>query len=121
MKIYTSYFAKIRKFPENIMPIAICRMPPAGYTGVVYKALAPSYDILFQYKANPDEKLYTERYNKEILDKIDLKSVIEELERISHGKDIALICFEKSSDFCHRHIVADKLKAMGYDVTEFNT
>lgn len=31
---------------------------------------------------------------------------------------IALVCYEKSGDFCHRHIVADWLNQAGYDVKE---
>lgn len=57
MKIYTSYFAMMRNFPENIIPIAICAKPPTWYEGLVYKKLAPSYDILMQYKTQPNEEL----------------------------------------------------------------
>ena len=31
---------------------------------------------------------------------------------------IALICYEKPSEFCHRHLVADWLKEYGIEVEE---
>ena len=101
MKIYTSYFAMMRNFPDTILPIAICAKPPTWYDGIVYKKLAPTYDILMNYKTNPDEKIYTERFTSEIINNLDFKTVISELEQLADGKDIALLCFEKSTDFCH--------------------
>ena len=44
--IYTSYFAKLKKFPENFQPIAICQFPPKWYTGPSIKIFAPNSDIL---------------------------------------------------------------------------
>jgi hypothetical protein len=35
------------------------------------------------------------------------------------GKDIALVCYEKPEDFCHRHLVAEWLKKFGYCCEEF--
>ena len=32
---------------------------------------------------------------------------------------IALICYEKSEDFCHRHLVAYWLKCNGYECEEY--
>jgi uncharacterized protein (DUF488 family) len=33
--------------------------------------------------------------------------------------NIALVCYEKPTDFCHRHLVADWLKEHGYECEEF--
>ena len=119
MKIYTSYFAMMRHFPENILPIAICAKPPMWYEGAVYKKLAPTYSILMDYKSNPDVDSYTERFCKDILNNLDASTVIKELEQIADGKDVALLCFEKPSDFCHRQLVAKWLNNNNYNVTEF--
>lgn len=119
MKIYTSYFAMMRNFPENIIPIAICAKPPTWYEGLVYKKLAPSYDILMQYKTQPNEELYTKRFTSEILNNLDFTIVMKELEQLANGKDIALICFEKPNDFCHRKLVAKHITSLGYEVSEF--
>ena len=35
------------------------------------------------------------------------------------GKEICLICYEKPSDFCHRHLVADWLNKNGFECKEY--
>lgn len=35
------------------------------------------------------------------------------------GKEICLICYEKPSDFCHRHLVADWLNKNGVKCKEY--
>ena len=34
-------------------------------------------------------------------------------------EDIALVCYEKPGDFCHRHLVADWLNEAGYQCEEY--
>ena len=43
MKIYTSYFAKLKSLPEGIIPISICGKAPSWYEGAQFKVLAPKY------------------------------------------------------------------------------
>lgn len=43
--IYTSYFAKLKSLPDNIVPISICGKTPDWYKGLQYKKLAPKYDF----------------------------------------------------------------------------
>ena len=38
--IYTSYFAKLRSLPENIVPVSICGKAPDWYKGLQYKNLS---------------------------------------------------------------------------------
>ena len=113
--IYTSYFGKLKKLPENVIPIAICAKVPEWYTGLQYKKLAPKYEILMQYKQDYDEANYTQRYKEQIIDKLDVNNVVMDLDymmldetnsidsKIDDVCHIALICYEKPSDFCHRH------------------
>ena len=59
-------------------------------------------------------------FNKEVLDCLSAKQVYDDLERLSNGRDCVLLCYEKSSDFCHRHLVADWLsKQLNISVEEF--
>ena len=44
--IYTTYFAKLKKLPDNVIPISICGKAPGWYGGLQYKKLAPKYDFL---------------------------------------------------------------------------
>lgn len=110
--IYTSYFAQLNKLPENIIPISICVKAPDWYKGLQYKKLAPKYDFLKKWKEDQNNEYYIKCFNEQILDKLDWFQVYEELHDLadSCGKphyEIALICYEKPSDFCHRHLVAD--------------
>jgi uncharacterized protein YeaO (DUF488 family) len=117
--IYTSYFAKIRALPDNIVPISIALKPPAGYNGLQYNALAPSPSILYNWKQDHNENEYAIRYREEILSRLTPKQVIADLNELANGKDIALICYEKPSDFCHRHLVAEWLTSNGFCCKEW--
>ena len=82
--------------------------------------LAPSSDIFSQQKANPDENMYTSRFNNEILGILDRGHIVEELEKLGGGNDVVLLCYEKSTDFCHRHLVAKWLsETLDYNVAEW--
>lgn len=109
MKIYTSYFANLKNISSNIEPISICVKPPESYRGKQLKNLAPSYGILSQYKRIRDIELYKNRFYNEILNKLNPLFVYSRLSILSEGRDIVLLCYEKSNSFCHRHLVADWL------------
>ena len=120
MVIYTSYFAQLRKIPDNIMPISICAKAPDWYSGIQYKKLAPKYGFLMKYKQNQDRDAYINSFQKEILDVLNQDDVVSELSALSEGKDIVLLCFEKTHDFCHRHLVANWLNEhLKYRVVEW--
>lgn len=120
MKIYTSYYAQLRNLPESILPISIAGKAPAWYTGIEYKKLAPKYDWWKEWKDKGlSEEWYTEKYRQTVLSGISPAKIIEDLASLNpEGKDIALLCYEKPSDFCHRHLVADYLS--DYAVKEWN-
>ena len=110
--IYTSYFAKLKSLPENIIPISICGKAPDWYKGLQYKKLAPKYDFFMEWKKNHDNDYYIKCFNEQVLDKLDWFKVYEELQNLaaSCGKqqyEICLICYEKPSDFCHRRLVSN--------------
>ena len=119
--IYTSYFANLRKLPENIIPISICGKAPDWYKGLQYKKLAPKYDFFMEWKKNHDNDYYIKCFKEQVLDKLNVDDVVKELDSLlidvtttlNYKVDsmlvprIALVCYEKPSDFCHRHLVAD--------------
>lgn len=126
--IYTSYFGKLKKFPDDLIPIAICAKCPNGYQGAVYKKLAPTYQILMDYKKAADggweslywaQTKYVTRYRAQILDKLDPQQVVRELEDLAGGRDIVLLCYERPEAFCHRHLVAEWLKSHGISCEEW--
>lgn len=107
MKIYTTYFGGLKKrLREGIKPISICLRPIPGWTGLEYKALAPTWDI------KRDREHFDERFRNEILGRLDKNKILQDLMELSGGSDIALVCYEKPGDHCHRHLVAEWL---GFD------
>lgn len=120
MKIYTSYFANLKKLPKDIVPISICGRAPDWYTGIQYKVLAPKFGFFQQWKLGHDTQYYKDHFYSEVLDKLNVGEVIKSLFNMSEGKDVALTCYEKPTDFCHRHLVAEWLNDNGYDCEEFN-
>lgn len=118
--IYTSYFAKIKELEVNdIVPIAICGGIPDYYHGLWYRKVAPKWDWFQQWKQNHDNDFYIKKFNETVLNAKDQWTVATELQALAPGKDIALICYEKPEDFCHRHLVADWLNKAGYEVKEW--
>ena len=118
--IYTGYFAKLKEYENNgLIPISISGKAPDFYNGIEYKRFAPSWSIYNNYKnGNIDEFGYTERYKKEILDKLNPVEIKQFL--TSFDKDIILLCYEKQGDFCHRHLVADWIESnLGKSVEEY--
>lgn len=95
----TSYFSSKLWHGKNA--VAISRGIPEWYKGRVYKALAPSWDLV---RINDTEE-YTRRYRNEVLNRLDPKKVYKDL-----GDDAILLCWEKPGDFCHRRIVAEWLE-----------
>ncbi len=116
--IYTSYFGNLRKLPQEITPIAICRSVPAWYKGKRYPALAPTCQILQEWRAWHYEEAYRKNFGS-ILQALNPYTVVTELYALAESKDIALICYEKPGDFCHRHLVADWLMAYGIECREY--
>ena len=120
MNIYTSYFGKLKSLPKGIIPIAICGKSPNWYNGIEYKKLAPKFNFFQEWKKNGDNNYYIEHFNSEVLNKLSAAAVYEELEALCDGQACALICYEKPSDFCHRHLVADWLTKNGIPCEEWN-
>ena len=123
--IYTSYFAKINKLPDNVVPISICAKAPNWYTGLQYKKLAPKYDFFMEWKRTHDNDYYIKCFNEQVLSQLNVIDVIYDFSKLSYNfnigeKEICLMCYEKPSDFCHRHLVADWFNKNGYKCIEYD-
>lgn len=131
--IYTTYFAKLNKLPSHIIPISICGKTPDWYTGLQYKKLAPKYEFFMKWKENHDNDYYIKCFQEQVLDKLDIRKVLADLDgmlvmaatEIDYTGDpmqvprMALICYEKPGDFCHRHLVADWFNKNGILCEEY--
>lgn len=117
MRIYTSYFANNKRLQkEGIVMIGISLFPPKWFYGVSFKIVAPSFSLLKE----ENEDVYKKRFKEEVLSRVNPVVFVENLKKYSNGKDVALCCFEKPNEFCHRHLVAEWLKEkLGINVEEF--
>lgn len=125
--IYTSYFAKLKELENhNIIPISICGKAPDWYKGLQYKKLAPKYGFFVEWKKNHDNDYYIKHFQSEVLDGLNATEVILDFSKMDYGfnvgeNDIALICYEKPLDFCHRHLVAEWLNQNGFKCEEWRS
>lgn len=121
MNIYTSYFANGKKLSAaGVMMIGITLYPPKWFYGPNLKEVAPTYAI-FNISDAPDE-IYNARFRKEVLAKVNAQAFYHKLQSMSNGKDIALCCYEKPGDKCHRHLVGQWLEEqLGIKVIEFGS
>lgn len=118
MEVYTSYFGMKAKIEEEgILPVSIALWKPKWYEGLEYKKIAPK---AFMLRGGYDQDEYIKFYEMHVLNKLNIDEVLEDLERLGDGKDIALLCYEKPGDFCHRHLFAEwLLEQTGWEVQEF--
>jgi uncharacterized protein YeaO (DUF488 family) len=98
--MFTSNFTRSGNNPNAV---AISGAVPKDYKGKRYKKLAPSWNLVNEYKTGIiNEKQYKDRYYKEVLSKLNARDVYNEI-----GEDAILLCYEKPGEFCHRRIVAE--------------
>ena len=106
--IYTGYFAKTKLYEDNgLIPISIARHTPKWFNGKSEPILAPSEGLLAYNKDIIGEYEYENVYRDELSAKKD--NIKEVLDKYSN-KNVILLCYEKSSDFCHRHLLAEYAK-----------
>lgn len=77
--VYTSYFAKLKSLPDNIVPISICAKAPDWYKGLQYKKLAPKYDFFMKWKENHDNDYYTKCFNEQVLNPLFVTRVLRDI------------------------------------------
>ena len=110
MKIYTSYYGNLKNLPNDIKKISISTTIPKKIVCDSYAPAAPPPEILKKYKQNEiNEQEYEQEY-MQYLNTLDAQKVIHHLRKLARNKDIVLLCYEKSEDFCHRHIFIKWLK-----------
>lgn len=132
--IYTSYFAQLRNMPENVIPISICGKAPDWYDGLQYKKLAPKYGFFTEWKKTHDNNFYIGHFNDEVLKMLSVPKVLADLQMlipdyikskmdvpvwINKDWHISLICYERPTDFCHRHLVSKWLNENHIECNEF--
>ena len=120
MRIFTSSF----KFSKGLdstkfFVVSISRFPPRGFKGYRCYDFAPSADLLKSYKCGLSKDHYGVYYRRDVLDKVDVHYVFENLAKLACGRDIVLCCFEPAFEFCHRRLLARYVQERwGYTIEE---
>lgn len=117
MKIYTSYYGNLKKLHNaQIIPIGVSLYRPKWFKGMSLGMLAPRREMLSDDMSTEE---YIVKYNK-ILEALNFNEIVRMIKGNGNGSDVALLCYEKPGDFCHRHLLADWLNKKGdLQVEEF--
>lgn len=121
--LYTSYFSKIKQ--GKGIKLSVARYNPkwlkeGDIEGTLIN-LAPNKVLLNKYKYKGltwDE--YTQEYYKQLSNyNSDVQADLYALETLLNtGEDVTIYCYEKSTDNCHRHLLAKLFKDKGFEVEE---
>lgn len=115
MKIFTSYFGNVGTLKRcGIHPISIARWSPRNWDGDRLIWLAPTPYMVKEASREEYIRMY-----KAICQSVNIESLIRQLSSIGDGKDVALLCYERPGQFCHRHMLAEYLTEHGIPVKEF--
>ena len=117
MKIYTSYFGNSKKLnASNIKIICVAIGRPKFIQAPQMLNVCPTRYMV----SGPCSREEYLRLYDQILAKQDARQVVKQIEMLSGGQDVALCCYEKPGDFCHRHILAKWITdSTGIEVKEF--
>lgn len=122
--MYTGYYSQLKKYlADGLYPVSIAGKCPDWYHGAEYKKLAPKWEFFNEWKNGShkgDNDYYIKHFNEEVLDKLRAEDVINDLKQFGLLQNIILLCYEKPTDFCHRHLVADWLNKNGLYVQEYS-
>jgi uncharacterized protein YeaO (DUF488 family) len=128
--LYTSYYNKWDKVPKDTLKIGISLIFPKWIkrelANLTYKELAPTADLLFSHKENPDEEKYENVYRFLIKKRFpgdELKTIVHHnmlsIANVDNYKAIIMFCYCKPGAFCHRHILANMFNELGISVEEY--
>lgn len=113
-KIYTSNFARKGTDPKAL---AISAWPPPWYEGRGLTILAPTRKLVLSViRGEMDLEVYTEKYIALLEERIpDPQQVLDDIPDGSF-----LLCYEKVSDTCHRHILRNWIfNKTGFQIEEW--
>lgn len=98
--LYTSYYAIDGKHPDAV---AISATQPDFYEGPVYNLLAPTMEMVL---ASKNGQIDHDEYTKQYFELLHKRNVTPDKVLKDIRQQSIMLCYEKSTDFCHRHLVA---------------
>ena len=121
-KLYTTYLSKMKNLPDDIVKAIIMRMPPMSIQnipGTVHvPQLSPKLDVLKAYKSNYDFETFTQKFNEQMYSDPETVEYLNMLMEALEHNDVAIICCERDANVCHRKLIAEYLKSLGYEYEE---
>jgi DNA polymerase I-like protein with 3'-5' exonuclease and polymerase domains len=115
MAIYTSYYGSKQVKGKAI---AISLKVPEGFQGEHLPLFAPTQGLLNWWKASSKDAKAQEKYS-DLFKQLMVKRQAEIFNWVdvnyknpfNSSDDVTFLCYEKSGDFCHRHLVMECLKS----------
>jgi hypothetical protein len=108
--IYTSYYGNL-EIKNRVNLVSISRSTPGHIKCIHYNQLKPFWALINHYKTHHDIDYYIDQYDR-LLAKLDPSEVYARL------NNHIILCYEKPSDFCHRHLISEWLRNNGYEADE---
>lgn len=114
MSWYTSNYARKGR-DENAIAISV--KPPDWYQGNALPIVAPTWELVLGVREGRiDEREYTSRY----LQLLEVRNVDSLLLVETLPDTVYFLCYEKPTDFCHRHVFARWLsEKTGIEISEW--
>lgn len=114
MRIYTSYWGNAKKLAkEDVEPVAICHGKPKWFNGRAEDRLAPTWPMM----QLPLERFWTGY--REMLESLDPEEIAKAIWDGRKAEAVALMCYEKDAQECHRHVTAEWFNENGIEVVEW--
>jgi len=110
--IVGGYFAQIKNYPETDILICVARKYPWFVKkGMMEhnRILAPSPELLADWKKGTTWEEYEKRYRFEMLSTAKPAGAFRDLRDLAKNRVVRLLCWEKKPP-CHRFILLDLLK-----------
>ena len=121
--VHTGYFAMAKKYKKlGFCTISVAQFNPSWYNGVSFPELAPSKELLGDYKLSG---LSTDDYTKRYFEELQRPEAVASMEKLkmkalTDSRDLILLCYENPEEFCHRHLLARFLNERYPDVFQIS-
>lgn len=123
---FTSYYANYRNVPKDFLCVGISRIIPNYFKDSQFENfiwskdnfMAPSLELLLDKKNGKiSEEEYSKRYITELTSRVNLYTGFSDLsewfqafdnnlsQNQTEWKSVVFMCYEKPTEFCHRHIL----------------
>lgn len=123
--VVTSYMSKIRElYQDGFTGFCVARFPPSWWKGRCLRAFAPSEGLLRRMHdaaISKTEISYFDEYLRELENNPEgVALALQDMRTaafVGNKKKVALLCYEKEHNTCHRSVLANYLKGM--DLQDF--